>query len=311
MAKSLMWAVNGDQSSPKPAGVSSVYIVNGDTSIPRPAGVSEVYAVNGDTSIPKPAGVSSVFIDGVEGTVPSGVSVVNIVNYSSGPKPLPAKTLRFDFKYDHFNPLTGLIDRSDIGATWTHVADDVYDFHFDNPVWYCTSAMSSAPGGLFNIYSFNNTFPMSQHSYDIIDSNLSGVTDAHELFSSARKIVNCVLKNTGDIVNANSMLSGGNRPISLTTLSSLDLHSATTIASLMRTATSLISPLDITLSGAVTACDYAFYNCKKVPSGALALYESLSSQAIPPSAHSRCFYNCGSDTTTGAAELAQIPSDWK
>lgn len=311
MAKSLMWAVNGDQTSPKPAGVSPVYIVNGDTSIPRPAGVSEVYAVNGDTSIPRPAGVSSVFIDGVEGNVPSGVSVVNVVNYSSGPKPLPAKTLRFDFKYDHFNPVTGLIDRSDIGATWTHVADDVYDFHFDNPVWYCTSAMSSVSGGLFNIYYFNNTFPMSQHSYDIIDSNLSGVTDASMLINSARRIVNCVLKNTGDIINAYRMLSGGNRASTLTTLNALDLHSATDIHSLMAGDNSLISPLDITLSGAVTDCGSAFYNCKKVPSGALAIYESLSSQAIPPSTHDTTFYNCGSSTTTGAAELAQIPSDWK
>jgi hypothetical protein len=245
------------------------------------------------------------------------VSVVNIVNYSSGPKPLPAKTLRFDFKYDHFNPLTGLINRSDIGATWTHVADDVYDFHFDNPVWYCTESMSptSNAGGIFNIYSQKQSgkvvFPMNSHSYDIIDSNLSGVTDTRSLFSSARKIVNCVLKNTGDIVDAYAMLTGGNKTISLTTLSPLDLHSATRITRLMSDATSLISPLDITLSGAVTYCDYAFYNCKKVPSGALALYESLSSQAIPPSAYYRCFYNCGSGTTTGAAELAQIPSDWK
>jgi len=27
--------------------------------------------------------------------------------------------------------------------------------------------------------------------------------------------------------------------------------------------------------------------------------------------HSKCFYNCGSSTTDGQAELAQIPSDWK
>lgn len=51
------------------------------------------------------------------------------------------------------------------------------------------------------------------------------------------------------------------------------------------------------------------YNCSKVESGALALYQQASSQATPPT-HSKTFKNCGIDTTTGAAELAQIPSSW-
>jgi hypothetical protein len=54
-----------------------------------------------------------------------------------------------------------------------------------------------------------------------------------------------------------------------------------------------------------------FYNCYKVESGAYALYQQASTQTTPPSSHSNTFRNCGRDTTTGAAELAQIPSDWK
>lgn len=58
---------------------------------------------------------------------------------------------------------------------------------------------------------------------------------------------------------------------------------------------------------------YAFYGCTKVESGALALYQRLS--VIPSlsgsASHEYCFYNCGSSTTTGAAELAQIPAGWK
>ena len=56
--------------------------------------------------------------------------------------------------------------------------------------------------------------------------------------------------------------------------------------------------------------DYMFYACNNVESGALALYQQVSTQANPPW-HTRMFYACGSDTTTGAAELAQIPNDWK
>ena len=57
--------------------------------------------------------------------------------------------------------------------------------------------------------------------------------------------------------------------------------------------------------------DGMFFRCYAVASGALALYTQMSGQTHVPSAHSACFGDCGRDTTTGAAELAQIPSDWK
>lgn len=252
----------------------------------------------------------------VGSTPASAVYLGNVKVWEAG---LPAKTMRFDFHYDNFDPTTGLEDRSSIGATWTHVSGDVYDFHYGDAVWYCTRYMSPTQneGGLFNIYSINGAggaiFPMNMHNFDIIDSNLSGVTDAHSLVSSARKVVNCVLKNTGDIINASSMLSGGNRAASLTTLNALDLHSATDISGLLNRSSSLISALDITLSGNVTNCTGAFQNCSKVPSGALALYNSLSSQATPPSSYSNCFTYCGASASQDApihAEMAQIPTSW-
>ena len=53
-----------------------------------------------------------------------------------------------------------------------------------------------------------------------------------------------------------------------------------------------------------------FADCYNVQSGALALYQQMSTQANPPSTHLEAFYRCGSNTVTGAAELAQIPSSW-
>jgi hypothetical protein len=52
-----------------------------------------------------------------------------------------------------------------------------------------------------------------------------------------------------------------------------------------------------------------FYDCVNVQSGALALYQQASSRVTPPS-HSYTFRFCGSNTETGAAELAQIPTSW-
>ena len=46
-------------------------------------------------------------------------------------------------------------------------------------------------------------------------------------------------------------------------------------------------------------------------SGALALYQQASGQTTPPIDYAYCFTDCGSNTTEGASELAQINSAWK
>lgn len=53
-----------------------------------------------------------------------------------------------------------------------------------------------------------------------------------------------------------------------------------------------------------------FDGCINVSSGALAMYNQVSTQSPVPNRHAYMFRNCGSNTTTGAAELAQIPTSW-
>lgn len=60
----------------------------------------------------------------------------------------------------------------------------------------------------------------------------------------------------------------------------------------------------------VTNMSSMFSNCYNVQSGALALYQQVSTQATVPTHNENTFYQCGASTTTGAAELAQIPSSW-
>ena len=64
-------------------------------------------------------------------------------------------------------------------------------------------------------------------------------------------------------------------------------------------------------TSSVTNMQIMFTGCVNVESGALALYQQASTQTNPPASHNMTFYNCGSNTVTGAAELAQIPNDWK
>lgn len=74
---------------------------------------------------------------------------------------------------------------------------------------------------------------------------------------------------------------------------------------------SSIKSIPLYHTDSVTNVDTAFFGCTNVESGALAMYQQVSSQANPPKKHTTTFTDCGKNTTTGAAELAQIPSDWK
>jgi surface protein len=117
---------------------------------------------------------------------------------------------------------------------------------------------------------------------DVYDVYKSG-TDFSRLLQESSNVIEVIGANTSNITDASRMFSGCSN---LTTVPLFDTSKATSMRNM-------------------------FQNCTRVQSGALALYQQASSQANPPSNHSMTFYKCGSNTTTGAAELAQIPSDWK
>ena len=55
----------------------------------------------------------------------------------------------------------------------------------------------------------------------------------------------------------------------------------------------------------------AFANCYNVTGGILDMYNQFTGQSVAPTRYTGCFKDCGINTVQGAAELAQIPSDWK
>ena len=113
--------------------------------------------------------------------------------------------------------------------------------------------------------------------------------------------------NTSNITNMNKMFYNCN---ALTTITLFDTYNVTNMGLMFVWCISLLSvPLFDTSN--VDDISFMFSNCSNVQSGALALYQQASTQAIPPSNHNMTFFNCGTDTQTGSAELAQIPEDWK
>ena len=131
--------------------------------------------------------------------------------------------------------------------------------------------------------------------------------DWTEVWYNCNTLLEVIDGNTSNVTN---MLAVFACCSSLTSVSLLDTSNVTCMSQMFYGCTSLTAvPLFDTSK--VTTMSYMFQNCYKVESGALALYQQASSQTTPPLNHSNTFRNCGRDTTTGAAELAQIPSDWK
>ena len=180
----------------------------------------------------------------------------------------------------------------------THMGDMFYD---------CTS-LTTVP--LFNTSSVTNMDGMfydcnSLTSVPLFDT--SSVTDMGNMFMLCTSLTSVPLFNTSSVTDMTTMFY---KCTSLTSVPLFDTSSVTDMYEMFMLCTSLTTvPLFNTSS--VTGMDLMFLNCTNVQSGALALYRQASTQANPPPSHTHTFQNCGSDTTTGAAELAQIPDDWK
>jgi hypothetical protein len=100
-----------------------------------------------------------------------------------------------------------------------------------------------------------------------------------------------------------------NRCTSLVNPPSIDTSEVTVASSMFTDCTSL-SRISLFDTSKMYSVGYMFVNCTNVQSGALALYQQMSSQANPPNSHISTFYNCGINTETGLAELQQIPQSW-
>lgn len=135
----------------------------------------------------------------------------------------------------------------------------------------------------------------------------SNVTRMDHMFSDCLVLRIVQLFDTSNVTRMDSMFNGCGY---LQSVPLFDTSSVTTMDSMFYRCRRLVNiPLFDTSN--VSDMDHMFYDCVNVESGALALYQQASTQANPPPNHSLTFHDCGANTTTGAAELAQIPSTWK
>lgn len=135
----------------------------------------------------------------------------------SGLPPIAQKTLRFKF-HDSFNPVTDLTSVP-LGS-WTQVASNVFDYTYNSTDWRYSST-----SGLFNsMTQTGGNYPMGQHPFDILDGDLTGVTNVNRLFNSAKQVKRCTIRNTGSVTDFSSMFY--HPQMALEYLAPLDITSA-------------------------------------------------------------------------------------
>lgn len=157
--------------------------------------------------------------------------------------------------------------------------------------------------GIWTSYETATLVPGTTDVYDVFKDGQS----FDSLLDTAINVIEVLGANTTGITNMYCMF---NRCSSLTTVSLFDTSNVSNVGGMFRDCSALQS-VPLLDTSKITNMRTMFYNCTNVQSGALALYQQASSQTNPPSNHDRTFSNCGSNTQTGSAELAQIPSDWK
>lgn len=203
------------------------------------------------------------------------------VGYESS-EPLPAYTLRLRFSEGYtptFSKGTGVQVSS---------SPNIWDLTYNNTNW----------GSLLSNQS---------DLLEVLGANTSNVTQMGAMFYLCTSLTSVALFDTSNVSNMNSTFSNCT---SLITVPLFDTSNVTDMWGMFLSCSSLTSvPLFNTSN--VTDMRSVFRECRNVQSGALALYQQASTQANPPSDHSLTFRNCGTNTQTGAAELVQIPDDWK
>lgn len=141
----------------------------------------------------------------------------------------------------------------------------------ENNIWDITN----------NNTSWAYLFAYNSNLLEVLGANTTGVTNMGAMFEYCRSLTSVPIFDTSSATDTTYMFE----ECAITSIPLFNTSNMTNMAGM-------------------------FYNCYKVESGALALYQQASTQSPVPT-HAGTFYRCGRDTVNGAAELAQIPSDWK
>ena len=190
---------------------------------------------------------------------------------------------------------------------------NLFNTYYTNDVegmFYGCSSLPYVP--LFNTYNITNMAEMFNGCSSLTSVPLFNtwqVTNMKGMFDGCSSLNTVPVFKTSKVTSMIRMFNGCS---SLTEVPLFDMSKLLAMSSMFKDCISLTNIPSIT-TPKVTSWDDLFNGCINVESGALDLYQYMKSimSSDYGRSHNRTFRNCGSNTQTGSAELAQIPDDWK
>lgn len=175
---------------------------------------------------------------------------------------------------------------------------------------YETATLVAGTTNVYDVYksgtNFTNLLTSSNNIKEVLGANTTGITKMTDMFNSCTSLTSVSLFDTSSVTIMANMFYN----TKLTSVPLYDTSNATNMSNMFNECSKLVT-IPLFNTSKVTNMSGMFAYCYDVESGALALYQQASTQTNPPTYHTDTFDSCGEDTETGAAELAQIPSDWK
>lgn len=210
----------------------------------------------------------------------NALSISSVDPYN--PLDLPPYTIRL--KYNN-----GVTPTFYEGGTAVRVSTNpnVWDFTYNGSYW-------------------TNMFKNQSNLIEVLGANTSSVTYMAGMFEGCGGLTSVAPFDLGAVTNTTFMFGGC---YGLTTVPAFNTRSATDMQYMFESCRGLIAVPLLNTSSAQNVYRM-FADCIYVKSGALALYQQMSTQAVPPSIHDECFLMCGNQTTEGHEEESQIPQSW-
>lgn len=211
---------------------------------------------------------------------------------------LPVRTFRFKFSDAAFDPSTTLASAN---LTWTAV-------NASSGIWDAVN-ISTATSPYANLFKdLLSTTNMGTVRCELVEANTSDMTSAYNLFQNCSALTKIGKMDLSSVTITSGMCADCTK---LTEFPDIDIDTLSVAESMFLHCNILQKVPDLGQLPNITNVRSMFQGCRFVMSGILAMYNILSTRITTVSNHRYCFTSCGSSTSTGSAELAQIPSGWK
>lgn len=178
--------------------------------------------------------------------------------------------------------------------------------YMDNMFAWCNSLEEVPLFDTSSVYTATGMFSRCTSLKTIPLFNLSNNRDFDLMFAGCTSLINIPLFDMSSGTRAENMFNGCT---SITTVPLFNTVNMKYMTNMFNGCTSLTTVPDLDITSIIVVGEM-FLNCYNVEQGALSFYQKLSNKGIASGYHNNTFKNCGRDTITGSAELAQIPSDW-